>query len=188
MRSLVFTTLAVGMLTVACAPKSPPTSTPTAPNPPAAAPAATPAPAPPAAAAPAPAAPTPRRSCHATGCGARGRSRRPRRPWKSSASATTAAECDARAGEADRVGGNPQPRPARRAGGGTLGCGAGGLEHPARVDHTADREVPRRHQFGPRVHREVHRPGQLQRVPGVRRVEPREADAGDDLRVPGVAE
>src|SRR5262245_49466188 len=50
MRSLVFTTLAVGMLTVACAPKSPPAS-PT-PAPPAAAPAPAPAPPQPAAAAP----------------------------------------------------------------------------------------------------------------------------------------
>ena len=101
-------------------------------------------------------------------------------PWRAEADAAarrrhpaTAAGGDAGAGDADRVGDRTEPRPARRIGGGPMGCGAGRVEHSARVDDAAVAEVPRRDELRSRVHREVRDSGQLQRLPDLRHLDAR---------------
>ena len=178
-------------LVVACAPKSTPAAV-AGPPPPPRVRAAPPAPAP---ATPAPAdrgaAPTPPPAAPPAAATA---SRPPRRDragcrgwtrrgwtWRTRQSAAAAADAaagrDAGAGDADRVGDGAEPRSAGRPGARPLGRGAGRVEHAARLDDAAVAEVPRRHQLRPRVHRQVHDSGQLQRLPDLRHLESREADA-----------
>ena len=65
----------------------------------------------------------------------------------------------------------PSPDPRVGLAAGPLGCGPGGMECSARVDDPARREVPRRDELRPRVHRQVRHSGQLQRLPDLRHLE-----------------
>ena len=126
-------------------------------------------------------------------CGRRGRSGgRTRRGWtwtrQSAAAAEAASGRDARAGHADRVGDDAEPGSARGPVARPVGRRPGRVEPEAGVHHAAVGEVPRRHQLRSRLHRQVHHPGQLQRLPGLRHLESREAGAGADVCLPGVAE
>ena len=105
---------------------------------------ATPPAAPPPAAAPAEARLSRRRG------GGRGRG-------NTAATADSAAERDACAGQADRVRDGPHARPARRPRGRPMGCRTGGMERSTRLDNPAGGEIPRRHQFRSGIHRQVRR-------------------------------
>ena len=194
MRSFVFASLAVGLLAVACAPKSTPASSPASGTPPAQRPRplrrAAPPPPPPRAAADS------RRCATPSGCHAPRR-----RAGDARAAAPRAVRRHRRCAGGGRGGrGTPPPPPPPppavmpppvtpvvsataptpdpRVGlaAGSMGRGAGGVEPEDGVDDAAGGEIPRRHELGPRVHGQVRHPGQLQRVPDLRHVEPGQAE------------
>ena len=180
-RALLVASVAAAIVGVACAGKSGPDSTaapPAAVTPPPAAaapppPAATPpaaAPTTPPAAAPAqhrPPLPAPRRRRRSRRRGGRGT---PPPPPPSPPAVMPAPVTPIVSAKAPITGSARWPE------GRLLGCRAGGVEPEAGVHDAAVETVPRRDQLRPRVPRQVHRPGELQRLPGVGHLEPSEAE------------
>ena len=117
-----------------------------------------------------------------------GRGRRPRRSWHPTAPAADAPVGDAEAGDADRRRDRAHARSARRPQGRLVGCRRGGVEHAHGLDDAAARQVAGRDPLRPRVLQQVRHPGALQRLRHLRHLEPPEARAGAELRLPRLAE